>query len=448
MSEIEALYHQEFQYIEVRAPQSQKPLPPLYPSDRKQEDAACFSAHNMRAGEAPEDVYLREHFIGRVEQIRSDYESRSTVLCAPIPENGTIPEILNTVFNRREVSGLIEQALGTGERPPPKVGAPIAQERALFETEKAEAGEEGEDNKQEIRATGLLKFFGLIPNWLASKLDASLLPFDDRWLITTDVDLKNTGHIIISPAPVGMALDPVSNRRVIVTSFMTANINTNADTPYPMNVEMDYDGILGFKDEEMDIPGAGKKSIVSITEIYDSGSALEEQVEGLRNAERQKKKFMDAVVAEIGDDNDEGKSKAVEEDRFLEVEVSIGGHRHDEIELVAEQQVVVFVHPRHVESAKAQMVGKSVFLTASARLSFGLYNPGVPPEEQENHQHNDYLQFYFNVNAGEGAETLSDSIVLHGGALMRLAKMKLPGHLPGRKPEVKPQAQSASGLGL
>ncbi|HBV21234.1 MAG TPA: hypothetical protein DEF07_05900, partial [Nitrosomonas sp.] len=52
----------------------------------------------------------------------------------------------------------------------------------------------------------------------------------------------------------------------------------------------------------------------------------------------------------------------------------------------------------------------------------------------ENTEQNDYLQLYLSIQEGNGA-TLKDAIVLHGGPLLKLAKLKLPRHLPGKKPE-------------
>lgn len=406
-------------------------------SEQKQDiDDDCISQSD-HDGLSEESLYLNKHFHERLAGVKADSISRSTILCVPIPDNGSIPKILNDVFNIDAVSQLIGNALGTGEKNAPDIDVPIDTDHAFFETEIAEADEVGEDNRQEIRATGVLKFFDLVPEWLTNQLDASIVPFEDRWLATLDVHLKNTGHIIVSPAPLGMVLDANTNRRIIVTSFMKGIVNTNDGVPYPMEVELDYDPILGALDDEIDIPGEGKKTLIAINEIYDSGNSEDEQINALRNAGKEQEDFMDAVVGEIIPDNDDKNEtihEAVTDDELFEVELSLSGHRKDEIELILEQQVIVYVDPKHLEYAKAQLTEDRVFLTADTYLSFGLYNPGAPPEGQENTDMNDYLQLYLNIKEGAG-KTIEDAIILRGGPLLRLAKLKLPNHLPRRKPE-------------
>ncbi len=406
-------------------------------SEQKQEISDNCISKSENHGLSEESLYLNNHFHERLESVRVDHLSKSTILCVPIPDNGSIPKILNDVFNIEAVSQLIGNALGTGERDMPDIDVPIDTDHAFFETEIPETDEVGEDNKQEIRATGVLKFFDLVPDWLTDQLDASIIPFEDRWLATLDVHLKNTGHIIVSSAPLGMILDANTNRRIIVTSFMKGIVNTNDGVPHPMEVELDYDPMLGALDDEIDIPGEGQKTIIAINEIYDSGDSVDDQVNTLRNAGKEQENFMDAVVAEIIPDNhDENDTvhEAVKDDELLEVELSLSGHRKDEIELILEQQVVVYVDPKHLEFAKAQLTEDLVFLTADTYLSFGLYNPGAPPEGHENIDKNDYLQLYININEGAG-KPLEDAIILHGGPLLKLTKLRLPIHLPRRKPQ-------------
>lgn len=388
-----------------------------------------FDDHKL----SPESLYLHNQFNERLDQIKADVQSKSTILCIPIPENGTIPKILNEVFNIDAVSNMVGNALGTGEKPTPDVNIPINKHHAFFETEILEDEEVGEDNKQEIRATGVLKFFDLIPDWLASKLDASIIPFEDRWLATFDVRLKNTGHIIVSPVPVGMELDPNTNKRIIVTSFMKGIVNTNDGVPYPMEVELDYDPILGALDDEIAIPGSGKKTIMAINVLYDSGASFTEQIKSLRGAGREQENFMNEVVSEIIPDRSQI-SQPVKDNEFMEVELTLTGHRKDEIELILEQQIVVYVGTKHLEYAKAHFSKNRIFLTADVTLSFGMYNPGVPPEDRENTEKNDYLQFYLSIKNGNG-NSLVDAIKLYGGPLWALANLKLPAHWPQRKPK-------------
>lgn len=400
--------------------------------EQKIEFNPCLSKPDNH-GLSPESLYLYDHFQERLEEVRTDEGSKSAILCIPIPENGTIPKILNDVFNIDAVTEIVGMALGTGERPAPDVDIPIDETHEFFETELLEGEEAGEDNMQEIRATGVLKFFDLIPDWLASKLDASIVPFEDRWLATLDVSLKSTGHIIVSPIPPGMKLDPETDRRIIVTSFMKGTVNTNDDVPYPMDVELDYDPILGVLDDEITIPGTGERTIMAINELFDSGGSASEQAKNLKSAGRQQANFMNDVVAEIIPKNQE-KSEAVKDDELLEVELTLSGHRKEEIDLLLEYQVVLYVDPKHLAAARAQLKQDLVFLTADISLSFGLYNPGAPPEGRENKESNDYLQFYLNIKNGSGG-SLADSIKLKGGPLLDLAKLKLPAHLPQRKPE-------------
>ena len=406
-------------------------------SEQKQEISdQCISKSDNHAL-SEESLYLNKHFHERLDGVKADSISRSTILCVPIPDNGSIPKILNDVFNIDAVSQLIGNALGTGEKNPPDINVPIDTDHAFFETEILEGDEVGEDNRQEIRATGVLKFFDLVPEWLTNRLDASIVPFEDRWLATLDVHLKNTGHIIVSPAPLGMILDANTNRRIIVTSFMKGIVNTNDGVPYPMEVELDYDPILGALDDEIDIPGEGQKTLITINEIYDSGDSVDEQIESLKSAGKEQENFMESVVSEIipdSDDKNETIDEAVTDNEFFEVELSLSGHRKDEIELILEQQVIVYVDPIHLEFAQAQLTEDRVFLTADAYRSFGLYNPGAPPEGVENTEKNDYLQLYINIKEAAG-KALEDTIILHGGPLLRLAKLKLPNHLPRRKPE-------------
>lgn len=427
MSDIDSLNEYFSRRIEARA---------IY---QKHEIGHCLAGSESH-GFSAESLYLNEYFYKRLEQVRADVHSKSTILCVPIPENGSIPKILNDVFNIEAVSQMVGRALGTGESRTPDVDVPIDDEdHAFFETEILEGDEVGEENRQEIRATGVLKFFDLVPDWLSSNLDASIVPFEDRWLATLDVNLKSTGHIIVSPVPLGMQLDPYTNRRIVVTLFMTGAVNTNDNVPYPLEVELDYDPILGFLDDDIDIPGAGQKSIMAIHEIYDSGDTVDEQIAALRGAEQQQGNFMNDVISEVVPNHQNNNKAAdademVEDDELMEVELSFAGHRKDEIELTLEQQVVVYVDPKHVEYVKAQLSDDLVFLTANMSLSFGLYNPGAPPDGYENAEQNDYLQLYLSIKEGNGA-TLKDAIVLHGGPLLKLARLKLPKHLPRKKPE-------------
>lgn len=400
--------------------------------EQKIEINPCFSKPETH-GLSSESLYLHTHFLERLEEVRAEENSKSAILCIPIPENGTIPKILNDVFNIDAVTEIVGMALGTGEKPTPDIDIPIDETHEFFETEILEGEEADEDNKQEIRATGVLKFFDLIPDWLASRLDASIVPFEDRWLVTLDVSLKSTGHITVNPIPPGMTLDPETDRRIIVTSFMKGTVNTNNDVPYPMDVELDYDPILGALDDQITIPGAGERTIMAINELFDSGSSADEQVNNLDTAGRQQANFMNNVVAEIIPDS-RGKSKAVEDDALLEVELTLTGHRKEEIDLVMEYQVALFVDPKHLAAARAQLKQALVFLEADISLSFGLYNPGAPPDGWENKEKNDYLQFYLNIKNGSGG-SVADSIKLKGGPLLNLAKLKLPAHLPQRKPE-------------
>jgi hypothetical protein len=410
--------------------------------EQKIEIKHCISSSDSH-GLTSESLYLHNHFHQRLDEVRADAGSRSAILCIPIPENGTIPKILNDVFNIEVVSEMVGNAFGTGERPPPDFDIPIDEDHAFFETEILEGEEAGEDNMQEIRATGVLKFFDLIPDWLASKLDASIVPFEDRWLATLDVSLRSTGHIIVSPIPLGMKLGPGTNRRIVVTSFMKGTVKTNDDVPYPMDVEVDYDPILGTLDDDIAIPGAGERTIMAINQLYDSGDSVDEQIRSLQGAGREQENFINDVVSEIIPDSYE-KDEAIEDDELLEVELTLTGHRKDEIDLVLEQQVVLFVDPKHLAVARAQLKENLVFLTADISLSFGLYNPGAPPEGWENTEKNDYLQFYLNIKNGNG-RSVADSIKLHGGPLLNLAKMKFPNHLPQRKPEQLSRSASLHG---
>src|SRR5690606_21088482 len=122
------------------------------------------------------------------------------------------------------------------------------------------------------------------------------------------------------------------------------------------------------------------------------------------------------------------RNKMIRDDALMEVELSFSGHRKDVIDLTLEQQVVVYVEPRYLEFTKTQLGEDPVFLTAELSLSAGLYNPGAPPDGHENSEVNDYLQFYLNIKEANGA-SLQDAIVLHGGPLLKLAKLRLPGHL-------------------
>lgn len=428
MSEYVALNDYFYQRIETRA---------IY---QKHESGHCLTGPEVTAF-SPEALYLNNHFYERLDQVRADEKSKSTILCVPIPDNGTIPEILNDVFNIKAVSRMLGRALGTAERPTPQVDVPIDHEHEFFETEMLEGDEAGEDNRQEIRATGVLKFFDLVPDWLADNLDASIVPFEDRWLATLDVHLKSVGHIMVSPIPLGMRVDPHTNRRIVVTSFMRGTVNTNENVPYPLEVELDYDPMLEFLDDDIAIPGAGQKTIMAIYEIYDSGNTVDEQIAALQSAELEQSNFVNNVIAEVvpnhqqdkvngvNDDND-----MVKDDALMEVELSFSGHRKDVIDLTLEQQVVVYVNPEHLETAKAQLTDDLVFLTADLSLSVGLYNPGAPPDGYENIDSNDYLRFYLNIKEGNGS-ALQDAIMLHGGPLLKLAKLKLPNHLPRKKPQ-------------
>ena len=408
--------------------------------EQKVEIGHCISKANSN-GQTPESLYLQHQFNDRLDEIRADFQSKSSILCIPIPDNGTIPKILNEVFNIDVVSEMVGNALGTGERPTPDINIHIDEDHAFFETEILEGEEAGEDNKQEIRATGVLKFFDLIPDWLASKLDASIVPFEDRWLATLDVNIKSTGHIIVSPVPVGMKLDPNTNKRIVVTSFMKGVVNTNDGVPYPMDVELDYDPILGALDDDIVIPGAGEKTIMAINVLYDSGDSIDEQIKSLKSAGREQENFMNDVVSEIIPDGQQI-NEPVKDDEFMEVELTLTGHRKDEIELLLEQQIVLYVDSKHLEYAKAQFIENSIFLTADISLSFGLYNPGVPSEDRENTEKNDYLQFYLSIKNGNG-NTLVDAVKLHGGPLWALANLKIPEHWPQRKPEQLNQDVSA-----
>lgn len=434
MSDVDSINEYFSQRLESRA---------IY---RKYEITHCLSEFENQ-GFSSEYEYLNNYFHRRLEQVRADTHSRSSILCVPIPDNGSIPRILNDVFNIEAVSGMVAKALGTGERPDPDVDVPIEDDdHEFFETEILVGDEVGEDNRQEIRATGVLKFFDLIPDWLSNNLDASIVPFEDRWLVTLDVHLKSTGHIILRPVPLGMQLDPYSNRRIVVTLFMRGEVNTNDNVPYPLEVELDYDPILGFLDDEIDIPGAGQKTIMAIHELYDSGNTVDEQIEALKNVENEQENFMNEVISEVVP-NSQVNSEAgqddemVTDDELMEVELSFSGHRKDEINLTLEQQVVVYVDPTHLEYAEAQLADDLVFLTADMSLSFGLYNPGAPPDGYENTEKNDYLQLYLSIKEGNN-DTLKDAIRLRGGPLLKLARLKLPTHLPRKKPEQAIQDKS------
>ncbi|SET03957.1 hypothetical protein SAMN05216326_11019 [Nitrosomonas marina] len=434
MSDVDSINEYFSQRLESRA---------IY---RKYEITHCLSEFENQ-GFSSEYEYLNNYFHRRLEQVRADTHSRSSILCVPIPDNGSIPRILNDVFNIEAVSGMVAKALGTGERPDPDVDVPIEDDdHEFFETEILVGDEVGEDNRQEIRATGVLKFFDLIPDWLSNNLDASIVPFEDRWLVTLDVHLKSTGHIILRPVPLGMQLDPYSNRRIVVTLFMRGEVNTNDNVPYPLEVELDYDPILGFLDDEIDIPGAGQKTIMAIHELYDSGNTVDEQIEALKNVEKEQENFMNEVISEVVP-NSQVNSEAgqddemVTDDELMEVELSFSGHRKDEITLTLEQQVVVYVDPTHLEYAEAQLADDLVFLTADMSLSFGLYNPGAPPDGYENTEKNDYLQLYLSIKEGNN-DTLKDAIRLRGGPLLKLARLKLPAHLPRKKPEQAIQDKS------
>ncbi|MCB1936512.1 MAG: hypothetical protein KDF59_11280 [Nitrosomonas sp.] len=416
MSEYVALNDYFYQRAETRA---------IY---QKYESGDCFSGLKLEDF-SPESLYLNNHFYERLDQVRADKTSKSTILCLPIPDNGTIPEILNDVFNIKAVSSMLGRALGTAERPSPEVDVPIDHEHEFFETEILEGDEADEDNRQEIRATGVLKFFDLIPDWLADNLDASIVPFEDRWLATLDVNLKSVGHIIVSPIPLGMNVDPHTNHRIVVTSFMRGSVNTNEDVPYPLEVELDYDPMLEFLDDEIDIPGSGQKTIMAIHEIYDSGNTVDEQIAALQSAEQEQSSFVNNVIAEVvpnhQQDVETDDDEMVTDDAFMEVELSFAGHRKDVIDLTLEQQIVVYVEPEHLETAKAQLADDLVFLTADLSLSVGLYNPGAPPDGHENVEANDFLQFYLSIKESNGSK-LQDAIVLHGGPLLKLARLKLP----------------------
>lgn len=415
---------------------------------QKHEAGDCFSELETH-GFSAESLYLNHHFHERLVQVRADTHSKSTILCVPIPDNGTIPEILNKVFNIKAVSRMLGRALGTAERPAPEIDVSIDHAHEFFQAEMLEGDEAGEDNRQEIRATGVLKFFDLIPDWLADNLDASIVPFEDRWLATLDIHLKSTGHIIVSPIPLGMQVDPHTHRRIVVTSFMSGTINTNEDVPYPMEVELDYDPMLGFLDHDIDIPGAGQKTIMAIHEIYDSGSTVDEQIATLQEAGNGQNDFVNNVIAQVIPDHrhsqETAKNKMIKDNALMEVELSFSGHRKDVIELTLEQQVVVYVEPRYLEYAKAQLADDPVFLTANLSLSVGLYNPGAPLDGHDNVEKNDYLQFYLSIKERNGA-ALQDAIVLQGRPLLKLAKLRLPGHLPRKKPH-PPDTSAPGGAG-
>ncbi|MCP5243816.1 MAG: hypothetical protein H6940_10370 [Burkholderiales bacterium] len=442
MSDADSLNEYFFQRIESRA---------IY---QKYETTHCLSEFENH-GFSSESKYLNNYFHQRLEQVRADAHSKSSILCVPIPDNGSIPKILNDVFNIEAVSQVVGRALGTGESPQPDVDVPIEDEdddHEFFETEILEGDEAGEDNRQEIRATGVLKFFDLIPDWLSNNLDASIVPFEDRWLVTLDVHLKSTGHIMVRPIPLGMQLDPYTNKRIVITSFMRGEINTNDNVPYPLEVELDYDPVLGFLDDEIEIPGAGQKTIMAIHELYDSGNTVDEQIEALKNAEKEQENFMNDVISEVVPNHQDhheiaSDDEMVTDDELMEVELSFAGHRKDEINLMLEQQVVVYVDPRHLEYAEAQLADDLVFLTADMSLSFGLYNPGAPPDGHENTEKNDYLQLYLNIKEGNG-DTLKDAIMLRGGPLLKLARLKLPNHLPRKKPEQPDQDKSMHSAAL
>ncbi len=393
--------------------------------ENKQESGHCFVPPE-EDGLPPEWLYLSNHLHDRLEAVRADKKSKSTILCVPIPDNGSIPRMLNRVFNIDAVNQMVGKALGTGEQPTPDVDVNIDDDHAFFEAEIEEEDEIDQDNRQEIRATGVLKFFDLVPDWLSSKLDASIVPFEDRWLATLDINIKSTGHIMVSPIPLGMPLDS-TNKRIIVTSFMKGTVNSNQDVPYPMDVEFDYDPMLGFLDDDIDIPGEGVKTIMTINEIYDSGATVDQQIKTLNKAGAEQENFVNSVVAEVIPDkqDDDQEFEAVEDDELLEVELTLTGHRKEEIELILEQQVVLYVHPDQVEYAKAQLAESLIFFTADMSLSVGLYNPGAPPNGLENVEENDFLQFYLNIKEGNGGK-LEDAIILHGGPLLALAKIKLP----------------------
>src|SRR5690606_28754314 len=123
--------------------------------------------------------------------------------------------------------------------------------------------------------------------------------------------------------PLGMQVDPHTNRRIIVTSFMSGTINTNEDVPYPMEVELDYDPMLGFLDNDIDVPGAGQKTVMAVHEIYDSGSTVDEQIEALQEAENEQNDFVDNVIAQVipdnRDDQETGQNKMLRDNALMEV---------------------------------------------------------------------------------------------------------------------------------
>jgi hypothetical protein len=178
---------------------------------------------------------------------------------------------------------------------------------------------------------------------------------------------------------------------------------------------------------------------MAIHKIYDSGNTLDEQIATMHHAEREQSSFVNNVIAQVIPDNRNEQevaahSKMIRDDALMEVELSFSGHRKDVIDMTLEQQVVVYVEPRYLEFTKTQLGGDPVFLTAELSLSAGLYNPGAPPDGHDNTEMNDYLQFYLSIRGANGA-SLQDAIVLHGGPLLKLAKLRLPGHLPGKKPQ-------------
>lgn len=98
---------------------------------QKHEAGDCFSELETH-GFSAESLYLNHHFHERLVQVRADTHSKSTILCVPIPDNGTIPEILNKVFNIKAVSRMLGRALGTAERPAPEIDVSIDHAHEFF----------------------------------------------------------------------------------------------------------------------------------------------------------------------------------------------------------------------------------------------------------------------------------------------------------------------------
>ena len=122
MSDVDSLSYYLAQIVEQRV------------IEQKIEIKHCISNFESK-GLSPESLYLHNHFHERLEEVRADAGSRSAILCIPIPDNGTIPKILNDVFNIDAVSEMVGQAFGTGEKAALDVDIPSDEDHTFFEKE-------------------------------------------------------------------------------------------------------------------------------------------------------------------------------------------------------------------------------------------------------------------------------------------------------------------------